>query len=106
MLAVVLITLLAGILIGHQFKVMVLLPASATISLISIIESILSCRWQMLVVGAGAIASLQMGYIASHGIRRLIVTTRRGRRRSHFGGSSRLPERVRFDSAPKLQGRT
>jgi hypothetical protein len=100
MLVIILITLLAGMVLGPRFKVMVLLPASGVFLLTVVFEHVAFGRWQTPSVAAAGLSSLQMGYMASYGIRRIIIATRLSRRRGPPASPSQLSERERF--APKM----
>lgn len=88
MLVTMLIAFLAGILLGQRFKVMVLLPASGIVLLAIAAQHAHLGRWQTLLVAAAALSCLQIGYLTSHGLRRLAIAARLRRRRAPLAGPS------------------
>jgi hypothetical protein len=92
MLTFVLISLLVGMLLGHRFKVLVLLPAMGIVLLAMISAQIAGAdRWQTALMAIAASVVLQLGYMAGYGIRRLTAAARASRRRG-FSVSRSQPE--------------
>ena len=93
MLTFVLISLLVGMVLGHHFKVLVLLPAIAIVILAMISAEIAGAdRWQTALTAIAASVVLQLGYMAGYGIRRFTAAARASRRRAFSVNRSR-PER-------------
>lgn len=91
MLTFVLISLLLGMVLGHHFKVLVLLPAIAIVMLALICTQIAGAdRWQTAIAAS---VVLQLGYMAGYGIRRITAAARARRRRAYSVSRSQLEQR-------------
>ena len=94
MLTFVLISLLVGMVLGHHFKVLVLLPAIAIVLLAMISTQIAGAdRWQTALTAIAASVVLQLGYMAGYGIRRITAAARARRRRAFSVSRSQLEQR-------------
>jgi hypothetical protein len=83
MLTSVLISLLVGMVLGHRFKVLVLLPAITIVLLAMISAQIAGADgWQTAWTATAASVVLQLGYMVGYGIRRFTVAARASRRRA------------------------
>ena len=83
MMTLAVISLLAGMVLGQRFKALVLIPAIAIGLVIAIGARILAADavWSIVLMGAVTATSLQIGYFAGIGIRRLMVAVRASRLR-------------------------
>jgi hypothetical protein len=94
MLTFVLISLLVGLVLGHRFKVLVLLPAIAIAMLAMVVAQIAGAdRWPTTLTAAAAVVVLQLGYLAGYGVRRLIAAARASRQRAFSVGRSQPKQR-------------
>ena len=83
MITFVLISLLVGMVLGHRFKVLVLLPAIALALAAMIGAQIAGANhWSTVFTAVAGVVVLQLGYVAGYGIRRLVAATRASRRRT------------------------
>lgn len=94
MLAFVLISLLAGMVLGQRFKVLVLLPAIGVALVATIVAGIAGAdRWPTVLIAAATVTSLQVGYFSAYGIRRLLAAARANRLRDPSVGRSQAERR-------------
>jgi hypothetical protein len=74
MFTIVLLCLLVGLVLGHRFKVLVLVPATAMILLAAGVTAIVNPHhWSLAVIAVAAAAALQVGYVAGYGIHRILT---------------------------------
>ena len=81
-MALLLISLLLGMVLGQRFKVLALLPAMAFLLLVAIGAGMAGAQgpWPTALMTVGALASLQFGYLAGVSVRYLLAGTRSGKR--------------------------
>jgi lipid-binding SYLF domain-containing protein len=83
MMTLALISLLVGMVLGQRFRVLVLIPAFAIGLALTIGAGIVGAdaAWSTALMAAVTTISLQIGYFAGIGIRRLTVAVRASRLR-------------------------
>jgi membrane protein DedA with SNARE-associated domain len=81
---VILGILIAGMVLGQRFKVLVLLPASGLAVVITIGAGIAAGEtgWSIALLSAGNVFSLQIGYIAGIALRHSLIASRAARLRN------------------------
>jgi hypothetical protein len=90
MMTLAMISLLAGMVLGQRFKVLILVPALALALVLAIGSGIARADtiWSIILMGATAGTSLQIGYLAGVGIRHALVAARASRSRATSRTSS------------------
>jgi hypothetical protein len=93
MTQLIVISLLAGMVLGQRFKVLVLAPAIAFAVLAAIGAGVArpDAIWAIVLAAVATTASLQIGYLAGIGIRHLRIAARASR--PHIPVSDALPAR-------------
>jgi hypothetical protein len=83
MWTVVLLSLLAGMVLGQRFKVMILVPLSAAALVATVVAraSAGDGLWHVLLNAAIVVTSLQIGYLIGVGARYALIVSRAGRLR-------------------------
>lgn len=81
---VILGILIAGMVLGQRFKVLVLLPASSFALIIVVVAGIANAEtgWSIALQSAAGLISLQIGYIAGIALRHSLIASRAARLRS------------------------
>jgi hypothetical protein len=92
-MALPLISLLMGMVLGQRFKVLVLVPALAFVLVVAVGAGVARVQglWPTALMAAGAVASLQIGYLGGTGLRHVIAAARISKLRTAFQGG---PEAV------------
>lgn len=83
MLTPAIVSLLVGMVLGHRFKVLILVPAIFLAILFAVGSGVARAETAWTVVATAAIAAcgLQIGYLFGTGIRRIMVLARASRLR-------------------------
>jgi hypothetical protein len=91
MMMLLLISLLLGMVLGQRFKVLALLPAMAFVLLGVSSAGLAGSQglWLTVIMAVGAIASLQIGYLAGISIRYFLAAARAGKPRTAFHPGAR-----------------
>jgi len=89
----VILYLLLGLLLGQQFKVLILVPATAVVAALTIFVDISrgDTFWLIAIMVVVGIVSLQIGYLLGIGIHELLVSVHVGsaaRKSTNLGASS------------------
>lgn len=80
------ISMLAGMVLGQRFKVLVLVPALGATLVVGVAVGAAQARglWPTVLMAVAAIGSLQIGYLAGIGTRHLLAALRTGGLRNAF----------------------
>jgi hypothetical protein len=83
MMMLAILSLLAGMVLGQRFKVLILIPAIAASLIVAVAAGIARADdiWSIVMMAVLAATSLQIGYLGGTAIRVMIVATRASRRR-------------------------
>jgi len=84
MMTLALISLLAGMVLGQRFKVLILIPATALALVFATGTGIVRADtvWSIVLMATAAAASLQIGYLVGVAIRHVLVAGRASRLRA------------------------
>jgi hypothetical protein len=80
-MALAIISLLVGMVLGQRFRVLVLLPTIAIVVLVTVGAGLVQADsgWSIVLMAAATAASLQIGYLAGIAIRHIMVVARASR---------------------------
>jgi hypothetical protein len=90
LMTLTILSLLAGLVLGQRFRVLVLLPAIALALLVAVGDGMARADgiWWTALMAAAAVTALQIGYLIGLGIRHIPVLGQTDRRATSLSGSA------------------